>query len=142
VKNELSLKQLGATHVLSRDLSTPEVIAEIKKITPKPIEYAYDAVVYDSTQQLAVDIVSLSPKGGHVALATPYATITSANENVKIAKIFGGATPYNDELFKTLYHDKLYEWVEKGFIIVSRYSIGKLQSILVLNTNKWLAQQS
>ncbi|KAF9555634.1 GroES-like protein [Agrocybe pediades] len=123
LKNTEALKKLGATHVLSRDLSSSEVIAEISKITSKPVEYVYDAVVYEDTQKLAVDVVAQSPKGGLIALATPQAVVTAPNDNVKIATIFAGNLPYNLELFEAVYHDHLSEWVEKGLILPNRLEV-------------------
>ncbi|KAF4614445.1 hypothetical protein D9613_002495 [Agrocybe pediades] len=123
LKNTAALKKLGATHVISRDLSTEEVLAEISKITPKPVEYTFDAVIYESTQQLAVDVVAHAPNGGTAAIATYRINVKVPSDKVKVAKVFGGVTPFNYELFKTLYHDTLHGWVEKGLIIPNRVEV-------------------
>ncbi|KAF9562755.1 medium-chain dehydrogenase/reductase like protein [Agrocybe pediades] len=123
LKNTAALKKLGATHVISRDLSTEEVLAEISKITPKPVEYTFDAVIYESTQQLAVGVVAHAPNGGTAAIATYRINVKVPSDKVKVAKVFGGVTPFNYELFKTLYHDTLHGWVEKGLIIPNRVEV-------------------
>ncbi|KAJ7810242.1 chaperonin 10-like protein [Mycena olivaceomarginata] len=45
------LKSLGATHVLDRNLSLPELSKKIHEITKEPIKIVYDAISTDETQQ-------------------------------------------------------------------------------------------
>ena len=67
-RNIDSLKSLGATHVLDRNLSTEALHAEIKKIADKPITTIYDAVGSPETQNLGYDL--LGP-GGVLAAVQP-----------------------------------------------------------------------
>lgn len=45
------MKSLGATHVLDRNLSLPELSKKIHEKTKEPIKIVYDAISTDETQQ-------------------------------------------------------------------------------------------
>jgi len=124
-KNAEALRKLGATHVLNRDLLPGEVIAEIKEISPQPLEYIFDAAMSDSSQQLAVEIASAAKENmknqKYVSLVTPCTSVSAPRDDrIKIARVFGGASPHNAELFKSLYGEKLFKWLEVGSIVVSK----------------------
>ncbi|EIN12420.1 GroES-like protein [Punctularia strigosozonata HHB-11173 SS5] len=57
-KHAEHLKSLGATHVLSRTLSTDALRVEIGKITSHPIKIVYDAVSVATTQHAAWSLLS------------------------------------------------------------------------------------
>lgn len=117
VKNSDALKELGATHVLDRNLSTESLKAEIAKITSKPLELVFDAVSV-GTQQIAVDLVA--PGGNVLVIMNPTVTPT---EGKRIAKATGKLRiDYNIELLERLYHDEIYGLLEKGLITVSSFS--------------------
>ena len=64
-RNAEWLRQLGATHVLDRNLSEATLQAEVKKAVPEPFEIIYDAIGVPETQNFTVDL--LAP-GGTLAL--------------------------------------------------------------------------
>ncbi|KAF9447412.1 GroES-like protein [Macrolepiota fuliginosa MF-IS2] len=72
------LKSLGATHVLDRHLSLPDLKSEIAKITTQPIKYVYDAVSLPDTQHIGNEI--LAPGGYLMLVLSP--TITSEDKHV------------------------------------------------------------
>ncbi|THH31503.1 hypothetical protein EUX98_g2684 [Antrodiella citrinella] len=55
------VKGLGATHPIDRKLSDEEIVAAVKKITPKPLKIVFDAISLKATQGFSVDV--LSPGG-------------------------------------------------------------------------------
>ncbi|KAF4616910.1 hypothetical protein D9613_008398 [Agrocybe pediades] len=118
LRNSDALKEFGATHVLDRTLSPADILAEVGKITSTPVEYIFDVVASESTQKLAVELLAKS--GGRVAFPTPFLSV-SETDNVKIAKVYAGPrVPWNLSLYQALYKEKLYEWIEKGFIAPNR----------------------
>jgi len=124
LSNTDALKKIGATHVLGRDLSANDLISQVGKITDSmktSLEYVYDVVAAEATQKLSVDLVqTLSHnKGGYIAVASPHILVSPPSDKIKIAKVFGAPAAYNDELFKYLYQNLLYGWLEKGVIVVS-----------------------
>ncbi|KAF9564513.1 GroES-like protein [Agrocybe pediades] len=126
--NEDALKKIGATHVLDRDLSSEDVIAEVKKILGRgkvALEYVYDVVAAEATQKLAVALLeNLSlGKGGHAAIASPNIAVSAPNDLIKVAKVFGAPAPYNDKLFQDLYSKRLYGWLKNGIIVPNRFEV-------------------
>ncbi|KAH9481174.1 Zinc-type alcohol dehydrogenase-like protein C2E1P3.01 [Psilocybe cubensis] len=112
LKHTEFLKSLGATAVLDRSLSSSDIISEIKKVTDKPINLLYDAVSSAATQQLGLDILSA---GGQMITVLPLAV--KVPEDKKVIPILGLLrSPENVELTRTLYHDKIAGWLEKGVI--------------------------
>ncbi|EDR00176.1 uncharacterized protein LACBIDRAFT_314747 [Laccaria bicolor S238N-H82] len=57
LKHADELKSLGATHVIDRKAS---VVAEVRKLTDKPISIVFDAVSSADTQQAGVDVLGMS----------------------------------------------------------------------------------
>ena len=53
--NEALVKSLGATHIVDRKA---DVVAEVKKITDKPVEIVYDAISEKATQEQAWEILA------------------------------------------------------------------------------------
>ncbi|CAL1717235.1 unnamed protein product [Somion occarium] len=68
-RNAEFVKSLGATHVLDRNLSHDDLIAEVRKITSEPFRVIYDAVALPETQDVAYDI--LAPGGTLVLVLYP-----------------------------------------------------------------------
>ncbi|KAF9545987.1 GroES-like protein, partial [Agrocybe pediades] len=118
--NEEALKGIGATYVLDRNLTPAVAVAAITTIAAKAILHVYDAVCSDSTQQLAMDILA---DEGRAAFPTPIITAKSSKK-VYTAQVFAAArAPFNYEIFKELYYEKLYGWLEKGLIVPNRYEV-------------------
>ncbi|EMD31530.1 hypothetical protein CERSUDRAFT_162969 [Gelatoporia subvermispora B] len=61
LKNTTLLNELGATHVLDRDLPPEALLAQIAALANAPIEIVFDAVSLPQTQNAAFDI--LTPEG-------------------------------------------------------------------------------
>lgn len=59
--NDELVKSLGATHTINRSMSTDQIVAAVKTITPEPVKVVYDAISMKSTQDPAYDV--LSPGG-------------------------------------------------------------------------------
>jgi len=118
-KHVEALTALGATHILDRSLTSAQVSAEVAKVTKEPINYVYDTISSESTQRLALDI--LAP-GGSTNFVS-YAMFTPEGGR-KIAQVYAARSPYNMELYKTLYHDTIYGWLEEGLITVSFVPFG------------------
>ncbi|KAF9563444.1 GroES-like protein [Agrocybe pediades] len=120
LSNEEALKELGATHVLDRRLSSDEIISRVAQIVSEPILYAYDIVTSEFTQNLTMDILS---QDGHAAFASPVVSV-KPKRSITIGAVLANAdAPYNVEIFKELYQKKLYGWVESGVILPSRYEV-------------------
>jgi NADPH:quinone reductase-like Zn-dependent oxidoreductase len=118
-KHADSLKDMGTTHILDRNLTAALLKDEIKKITDKPIKFVYDSVSTESTQQVALDI--LTPGG--LALLVGSATVKPIDDK-QIAQVFAGLmVPHNVELLRTLYHDKVYKILESGAIKPNRVEV-------------------
>lgn len=119
------LTGLGATHVLDRNLSTPELQASIAQITTEPITLVYDAVSHSDTLEQGLEI--LAP-GGQLAdvsgtLFAPSAEALARAEALgKKKRLIVGMLrlPRNIELLETFFHDVLYDLWKDGQIKVSR----------------------
>ena len=117
LRNADALKNVGATHVLDRSFSPQEILSKVNGITSKPVQYIYDVVASESTQKLAMELLAKS--GGRVAFPTPFLAVFET-DNVKIAKVYAAPrSPWNLELYKVLYDGNIFEWIEKGLIVVS-----------------------
>ncbi|KAF8805433.1 GroES-like protein [Phlegmacium glaucopus] len=115
-----SLKTLGATHVLDRNLDSAHLRSEIKKITnDAPIKTIVDGVSLEATQQAAFDL--LSPGGQMVVFLDPFHQSTG-DKNVIYA--VGVATLHqNIKLFQTLYHDYLEGFLKEGVLKPNRVEV-------------------
>jgi NADPH:quinone reductase-like Zn-dependent oxidoreductase len=113
LKHTEFLKSLGAAHVLDRNLSGSELIAEINKITGnKPIQFVYDSISSASTQQVGLDI--LAPEGQMITVLP--ISVKVPEDKAVFAALGLPALPHNVELLETLYHDKISGFLEKGII--------------------------
>ncbi|KAF9483225.1 GroES-like protein [Pholiota conissans] len=112
VKHTDYLKALGATAILDRNLSSPALVAEIGKITNKPIKTVYDAISTAETQQNGLDI--LAP-GGQLAVVD--APVPKPTEGKVIIQVIGGlALPHNIDILSHFYHDVVFGFLEKGWL--------------------------
>lgn len=116
--NGTLLKSIGATHVLSRNLSVSELESAIKDIVgKKSIEIVYDAVSNAETQQVGWDVLEA---GGTLVLAGPASPIDKKGQedSKHISRSYGGVSlPANLNLGEKLYAS-LTEWLESGIILV------------------------
>ncbi|KAF8173081.1 chaperonin 10-like protein, partial [Pholiota molesta] len=106
------LKALGATEVLDRNLSTPDLASEIAKITSAPIKIVFDAVSSESTQRTGIDI--LVPGGQLITVLTP--TVKPEQDKIVINSIGMLRPPPNVELLEKFYHDVISGFIEKGWL--------------------------
>jgi NADPH:quinone reductase-like Zn-dependent oxidoreductase len=114
------LKDMGTTHILDRNLTSALLKDEINKITDKPIMFVYDSISTESTQPVTLDI--LAP-GGHALLVATTATV-KPTDGKQIALVVAELTvPHNVELLRTLFHDKLYGFLETGAIKPNRVEV-------------------
>ncbi|EMD35044.1 hypothetical protein CERSUDRAFT_54060 [Gelatoporia subvermispora B] len=70
LRNADILKELGATHVFDRNLSSSALREEIAKTTSKPLEIVYDTISIPVTQNAAFDITA---PDGYLVLLLPEA---------------------------------------------------------------------
>lgn len=106
------LKSLGATHVLDRHLSAPDLKSQIEKITRQPIKYVYDSVSLSDTQNTGLEI--LAP-GGHLILVLS-SNVTSDDKHITTVLAIR-QLEHNIKPLTGMYA-KLTEWLEKGLIQV------------------------
>ena len=59
LKHADEVKSLGATHIIDRNVS---VVAEVRKLTDKPILIVYGAIANADTQQAGIDILAAGGK--------------------------------------------------------------------------------
>ncbi|KIK44781.1 hypothetical protein CY34DRAFT_599256 [Suillus luteus UH-Slu-Lm8-n1] len=110
--NTKLLSSLGATHVLSRKLSTTSLKDAIANITSTPIMLAFDAVSLPDTQQTAHDIVATG--GMIITVTTP--RVENKHEDKVVQQVFGFFhLPPNRELGKS-FMPVLTQWLADGII--------------------------
>ena len=121
------LKSIGATHVIDRSVSAPNLVSEISGITKNgPIKYALDPISLPDTQQTSYDILG---KGGKLAIFLPPAAKTTQEK--EIYHIYALLRdPSNIELLESLLHDNLERLLKEGAITVSRS--GKIYFVYLL----------
>ncbi|RPD57987.1 GroES-like protein [Lentinus tigrinus ALCF2SS1-7] len=121
------LKSLGATYIIDRNLPDATILAELQKLTEgKPIVYAFDAIGYEATQELAYAAVA---PGGAVVTVNPAADV-ALKEKVQrdgsakaVGVCFGDLRiPPHRKLGDELY-GRLTEWLEKGLIVPNRVEV-------------------
>ncbi|KAH9919380.1 chaperonin 10-like protein [Fomitopsis serialis] len=106
------LKNLGATHVLDRNLPDATLIAEVKKITLAPIRVVFDAISESETQNVAYAIVA---SGGTLVLVLPSA-IENKTDDKRIVYPYGNTNvPGNRRLGASLY-SKITVLLEEGVV--------------------------
>ncbi|EMD40132.1 hypothetical protein CERSUDRAFT_151111 [Gelatoporia subvermispora B] len=129
LRNADMLKELGATHVLDRNLSTDALSEEIAKITSKPLEIVYDAISLPVTQNAAFDITA---PGGYLVLVLSEAIDPAKKASQpKHVIVHLGATGPGYEASNSVW-TTLTELVEEGVIQPMRVQIlsGGLAGIL------------
>jgi len=100
--NASYLKELGATHVLDRNLSADAIRAEVAKITSAPVEVAYDAVSTADTQNAAYSL--LAPGGAVVIVLQNAVEEAKQSSDKRIVHVFGNVNvPQNRDLGASLY---------------------------------------
>ena len=115
LRNTESLKRLGATHVLDRNLSEDALIASVRKIAPSPFKVVYDAISLPETQNTAYKI--LAP-GGTLVLTLEEA-VENKTEDKRVVRTFGNTNiPVNRRLGVSLY-SKVTSLLETGDVKVS-----------------------
>ena len=119
LKHTESLKYLGATHVIDRNISASALAAEIANITKNvPLKYAADSISLADTQQVAYDL--LAP-GGVLATFLPVAINTTEEKRV-ISAIGVIKYPSNVKLLNALFHDNFERLLKEGLVKVSKWS--------------------
>lgn len=113
LKHADELKSLGATHVIDRNAS---VVAEVRKLTDKPISIVFDAVSSADTQQAGVDVLAA---GGKLITVTP---VSVKAEDKEIIYVVGSAS-LHPELLTSLYGKELYGFLERGVLKPSNHEI-------------------
>ena len=116
LKHAEYLKDLGATHVIDRNVSASALASEVNNITQNtPIKYAVDSISLPDTQQAGYEL--LAP-GGQLAVFLPVALKTTKEKD--IVRVLGLLREQpNIELLETLYHDNLEELLKGGVLKVS-----------------------
>ena len=115
LKHAESLKSLGATHVIDRNISGSALASEIVRITQnEPLKYAVDSISLADTQQAAYDL--LAP-GGKLAVFLPVTAKTTEEKDI-ISAIGVIKYPSNVELLNALFHYKLEQLLKEGVIKV------------------------
>ena len=116
LKHSESLKSLGATHVIDRNISASALATEVASITKDvALKFAVDSISLPDTQQAAYDI--LAP-GGRLATFLPAVVKTTGEKHI-IRAIGVINYPSNVELLNTLFHDNFERLLTEGAIKVS-----------------------
>ncbi|PPQ98181.1 hypothetical protein CVT26_003227 [Gymnopilus dilepis] len=119
LQHENVLKEFGATHVLDRRLTIADLQKEVSKIAGKPVEFVYDSISLEATQQAAFEVVA---PGGRVALVLP--PVVEVPEGKHVAGVHAGLKkPHNHPLLYDLYHDKAYNLVASGVVKPNRFEV-------------------
>ena len=123
-----SLKYLGATHDIDRNISYSTIASQIASITQnRLLKYAVDSISSADTQQTAYEL--LAP-GGQLVVFLPVAVKTT--EEKHISRAIGVINyPSNAEFLYTLFHDRFEGLLKEGVIKVSNN--GFISFLLVLN---------
>jgi len=120
--NTAMLKSIGATHVLSRHLSSSALESSIKEIVNGDvIQVIYDAVSIPETQQLGWDLLG---NGGCLVVVLDPNFDKRGQENEKsIARVYANVHhPPNMELGTKLF-GKVAEWLQDGSITPNRVEV-------------------
>ncbi|KAF9812136.1 hypothetical protein IEO21_06369 [Rhodonia placenta] len=116
------LLELGATHVIDRNLSADETLEEVSAITTAPIETIYDAVAIPETQNLAYDL--LAPGGCLVLVLGDAIDKRKKRSDKRVVQVGGNtnAPDANRRLGRSLYSE-LTVLLEDGDIQGNRVEI-------------------
>ena len=116
VKHARSLKSIGATHVIDRNISPSALASEVASISQNvPLKYAADSISLADTQQVGYDL--LAP-GGRLATFLPAAVKTTEEKHI-FSAIGVISYPSNVGLLRTLFHDNFERLLKDGDIKVS-----------------------
>lgn len=110
LRNTNYLKNLGATHVIDRYLSLPELKQAVERITSAPIHVIYDTVSIRETQEAAWQL--LGPQG---RLVVTLPSVIDDRQRV----IHTNGNPHSEENWETGRQLWLHlsRWLEKGDIV-------------------------
>jgi len=115
LKNAESIKALGADLILSRDLTSAQILAEVSQATSEPTTSVFDAISYPTTQKLGAEL--LAPGGTIGTVLPPVLSASELEGGKKVVHILGAPRmPHNIELVDSLYHDHLEGWLERGVL--------------------------
>ena len=115
--NEALVKSLGATHIVDRKA---DVVAEVKKLTDKPIEVIYDAISDKVTQRQAWEI--LAP-GGTLILVGAAEVDKDKYKDKHTVGVFGSVHTQELRKLGVSLFSKLTQLLENGDIKVCRYRL-------------------
>ncbi|KAF9528409.1 chaperonin 10-like protein [Crepidotus variabilis] len=124
LRNTDYLKSIGTTNVLDRNLESADFDKVVHEITGgRPVEYTFTALSIPQTETLALAIL---PKDGMLISSSPNVSDILKKADFKIATALATPTvPWNKELFKTIFSEKLTSWLEKGDIKPNRVEVVK-----------------
>jgi NADPH:quinone reductase-like Zn-dependent oxidoreductase len=108
LKHADEVKSLGATNVIDRNTS---VVAEVRKLTDKPILTVYDAISSADTQQAGIDVLAA---GGKLVIVLPPSVKAEGKEVIHIM----GLASLHPELLTSLYGKDVYGFLERGVLKV------------------------
>ncbi|KAF8986203.1 chaperonin 10-like protein [Cyathus striatus] len=124
VKYELTLKSLGATHLIDCTLPLSSLPSEVTKITEKPITLIYDAISSEATSQAGYDLLA---NGGKITVVFPGLKVNEREGSEKMvihASAYPLAPPENAQLIKEVY-GMITSLLESGAIVVnSQFYVG------------------
>jgi len=115
LKNAPAIKALGADLILSRDLTSAQILAEVSQATSVPITSVFDSISLPTAQKIGVEL--LAPGGTIGTVLSPGLTPSDVSSGIKAVHILGAPrAPHNIELVDSLYHDHLEGWLERGVL--------------------------
>ena len=115
LKNTQALVKQGATHVVDRSLPQDALVAEVQKITNKPIKVAFDSISSHETQNVSYKL--LGPGGA--LLVDEQEEVENVAADKRIVRVFANANlPATREVVASLF-PKLTALLEEGAIKVS-----------------------
>lgn len=92
MKNTEALKSLGATHVLDRNLAEDALVAEVRKITSKPIKFAFDSISSRETQNTSYKLIA----SGGALLIDNYPEIENVVADKRLAHVLANGNYAGD----------------------------------------------
>lgn len=114
--NAAALKQLGATHVIDRNLPLSVLLAEVSKITSAPVTTIYDAVSLPETQNAGYELLA---SGGTLVLVLQDAVDPAKKtDDKRITNVFGNVNVPQNRAFGASLYSKLTELIAQGSIRV------------------------
>ena len=115
LKNTEALKRQGATHVLDRNLAEDALIAEVQKITTKPIKVAFDSISSHQTQNFSYKLLA----SGGTLVIDEHADVEKVVADKRFINVLANANfPATRELSASLF-PHIFTLLEEGSIKVS-----------------------